>query len=152
MSNKDTIEVLNSLIEINNDRIAGYETALKETNEEDLKLLFFQFIQTSKLCNTELISEVLQLGGKPTEGTQTLGKLFRLWLNLKIAIRGRNRKSVLDFCEYGEDFAGEIYKKAIKNSNKDISTIQQLLLKSQYILIKTDYDTVKNLRDVLVIA
>ena len=30
-----TIEILNDLIQINNDRIAGYELALKELKEED---------------------------------------------------------------------------------------------------------------------
>jgi hypothetical protein len=32
--------VLNTLIIINNDRIEGYETAAKETEEQDLKVLF----------------------------------------------------------------------------------------------------------------
>jgi hypothetical protein len=32
--------VLNTLITINNDRIEGYETATKETEEQDLKTLF----------------------------------------------------------------------------------------------------------------
>ncbi len=44
------IEVLNSLITINNDRIEGYETASKETEEHDLKTLFAQFISTSRKC------------------------------------------------------------------------------------------------------
>ena len=40
-NNKETIEVLNDLIQINNDRIAGYEKAIKETKseDEDLKVL-----------------------------------------------------------------------------------------------------------------
>jgi len=32
---KETIEVLNDLIQINNDRIIGYEKAIKETKAED---------------------------------------------------------------------------------------------------------------------
>jgi len=34
--------VLNTLIENNNDRIEGYETASNETEEQDLKTLFAQ--------------------------------------------------------------------------------------------------------------
>ena len=41
-----TIETLNDLVQINNDRIAGYEKALKEIDEEnaDLKSLFLNCI------------------------------------------------------------------------------------------------------------
>ena len=35
MKEEKTIEVLNTLITINNDRIEGYETAAKETDEQD---------------------------------------------------------------------------------------------------------------------
>jgi len=43
---KETIEVLNDLIRINNDRIAGYEKAIRETKpeDEDLKILYATMI------------------------------------------------------------------------------------------------------------
>jgi hypothetical protein len=46
---KETIEVLNDLIQINNDRITGYEKAIKETKaeDEDLKILFATMIAES---------------------------------------------------------------------------------------------------------
>ena len=43
MDKEKTIELLNSLITINNDRIQGYETAAKETKDEELKTLFGRF-------------------------------------------------------------------------------------------------------------
>jgi hypothetical protein len=48
MAKEKTIEVLNTLITINNDRIEGYETAAKETEKQDLKVLFAQFSSTSQ--------------------------------------------------------------------------------------------------------
>lgn len=77
------IEVLNTLITINNDRIEGYETASKETEELDLKNLFAQFIATSKKCKQELVKEVNMLGGKEVEGTTTSGNFFRAWMDVK---------------------------------------------------------------------
>ena len=74
MDNNKTIEVLNTLITINNDRIEGYETAAKETEEQDLKTLFAQFSSTSQRCKLELNNEVNKLGGTPAEGTLTTGK------------------------------------------------------------------------------
>jgi uncharacterized protein (TIGR02284 family) len=76
MEKEKSIEVLNTLITINNDRIEGYETATKETEEQDLKTLFGQFISTSRKCKQELVSEVTRLGGEVAEGTMTSGKFF----------------------------------------------------------------------------
>jgi len=53
MDNEKTIDVLNTLIQINNDRIEGYETASKETEEHDLKTMFAQFTKTSEKNNTQ---------------------------------------------------------------------------------------------------
>ena len=86
MEKEKTIEVLNTLITINNDRIEGYETAAKETEEQELKTLFAQFIATSHKCKQELVTEVTKLGGKPEEGTMTSGKFFRVWMDVKAAI------------------------------------------------------------------
>ena len=55
MNKEKSIDVINSLIEINNDRIEGYETASKETQEADLKSVFSQFAKTSEKCKLELI-------------------------------------------------------------------------------------------------
>lgn len=47
MDNEKQIEVLNSLIIINNDRIEGYKTAGAEAKETDLKMLFSDLMETS---------------------------------------------------------------------------------------------------------
>lgn len=74
--NKDkTIDVLNKLIVINNDRIEGYETATEDTEQADLKVLFKKLQQTGQKCKTELVSEVNRLDGTPEEGTRLTGKV-----------------------------------------------------------------------------
>ncbi len=111
MEKEKSIEVLNKLIEINNDRIEGYETASKETNETDLKTLFSQLIQTSKKCRQELVDQVQKLGGKVNEGTRITGKFFRAWMDVKAALTNKDRKAILSSCEQGEDVAKDTYKK-----------------------------------------
>ena len=69
MENKEAIDALNTLVEINNDRIEGYETATKETNEPDLKVLFTKLADTSRDCRIELEREVEQLGATGGSGT-----------------------------------------------------------------------------------
>lgn len=152
MKKEKSIEVLNTLITINNDRIEGYETASKETDEQDLKTLFAKFISTSQKCKQELTIEVSKLGGEVTEGTMTTGKFFRVWMDVKAALTGNDRKAILDSCEYGEDVAVDTYKKALRNNLEDINVAQQTMLNAQHALIKADHDKVKTMRDALVEA
>lgn len=152
MENEKTIEVLNTLIVINNDRIEGYETALKETKELDLKSLFAQFASTSRKCKQELIMEVNKLGGKVAEGTMTSGKFFRVWMDVKAALTGQDRKAILNSCEFGEDAAKETYDKALENEFKNLSAEQQNMIIAQKSLIRADHTHIKILRDELIDA
>lgn len=147
MNNEKSIDILNSLIEINNDRIEGYETASKETEEGDLKSLFSKFMETSRKCKSELVNEVTRLGGKPEEGTRTSGKFFRAWMDVKAALTAKDRKAILGSCEFGEDAAVGTYANALKKSNGDLSTDQQTMINNQYTLIKSEHDKIKAMRD-----
>ncbi len=149
MQNEKTIEVLNTLITINNDRIEGYETAAKETEEQELKTLFAQFTATSLKCKAELKNEVSKLGGTATEGTKTTGKFFRVWMDVKAALTGKDRKAILNSCEYGEDVAKGTYEKALQNDAENLSTEQQTMIKSQHTLLVADHNKVKTMRDLV---
>ena len=152
MHNDNKIEVLNTLITINNDRIEGYETAAKETEELDLKTLFAQFTYTSQKCKQELSNEVTKLGGTPAEGTLTTGKFFRVWMDVKTALTGKDRKAILNSCEYGEDIAKETYKKVLENDLENLNAEQHSMIKAQHTLLVADHDKVKSLRNALVEA
>lgn len=147
MENEKSIKVLNNLIEINNDRIEGYETALNETNEADLRSLFNRYIASSRRFKTELIAEVTRLGGTPEEGTRASGKIYRAWMEVKAALTGKDRKTVLNSCEYGEDVAVDTYKDAMEDHFADLSDAQQKMVSSQYGQIKADHDAIRSLRD-----
>lgn len=149
MEIEKTIEAFNSLIVINNDRIEGYKTANEETKETDLKMLFSNLMQTSVECRKELVEEVTRLGGTPDEGTRTTGKFFRVWMDVKAALTGNDRKSILDSCEFGEDAALETYKKVLIQDHQDTNSKEQDMLNKHYALLKSDHDKVKELRDTI---
>ena len=149
MENEKTIAVLNTLITINNDRIEGYETAAKETEEQDLKTLFADFSSTSKTCKQELTNEITKLGGEAEEGTLNAGKLHRVWMDVKSAITGKDRKAILNSCEFGEDIAKDTYEKALENDKENLSAEQQTMIKAQHTLLKADHDKIKYMRDLL---
>lgn len=150
MNKDNSIDVLNTVIEINNDRIEGYERASSETDQADLKALFSELMHNSQKCKTELVNEVHRLGGTPIEGTTTSGKFYRIWMDIKAALTGRDRKAILNSCEYGEDVAVDTYDKAITNHSEDLTLEQQAMLRRQHALIKSDHDKIKSLRDMLV--
>jgi len=149
MHTEKTIEVLNSLLEINNDRIEGYNTAIQETKDADLKSFFNELKETSVSCNKDLLSEVNKFGGKPEEGTKTTGKLYRTWMDFKATLTGNDRKTILKSCEFGEEVAVNTYQKAIENDLKDITLDQQTLIKDQYVLIRADQTKVKAMVNLL---
>ncbi|MBC8004430.1 MAG: PA2169 family four-helix-bundle protein [Verrucomicrobia bacterium] len=151
MDNDKKIDVINDLIEINNDRIEGYEKASKETDEMDLRNLFASFIRTSQRCRQELVDEVRSLGGEPAEGTKISGKFYRAWMDVKAALTGRDRKTILDSCEYGEDVAVDTYDSALKELEEvggSMSSPMYALIARQRNLIKADHDQVRALRDI----
>jgi uncharacterized protein (TIGR02284 family) len=150
MEHEKTVDVLNTLIQINNDRIEGYETAAKETEEEDLKFFFGELLQTSIKCKHELSNEVLKLGGTPDDSTRTTGKFFRVWMDVKAALTGKDRKAILNSCEYGEDVAKDTYEKALNDNSEHLTTEQQVMIKTQHGLLKADHDKVKMMRENLV--
>jgi uncharacterized protein (TIGR02284 family) len=149
MENEKTIDLLNSLITIHNDRIEGYETALNETEEQDLKTLFASFIDNSQKCKQELAMELNRLGGEVAEGTLASGKFFRAWMDVKAALTGRDREAILDSCEYGEDHTLDAYDEALEDDVAYLSTNQQTMLAAQRSLLETDYDQLQVLRDAL---
>ncbi|MDB5225922.1 MAG: hypothetical protein JWN78_115 [Bacteroidota bacterium] len=149
-NNEKTVEVLNTLIEINNDRIQGYLTAAKETREMDLKDLFGHLAHDSQKCKQELADEVTKLHGTPTEGTKTTGKIYRAWMDVKAALTNNDRKAIIDCCEYGEDVAKETYENVLKDDGGTLTATQRQMVTEQYNLIRNGHDKIKALKDTLV--
>jgi uncharacterized protein (TIGR02284 family) len=139
--------VLNDLIRINNDRVAGYEKAIDETKDIDVDLrgLFHQFAEESKRYAAELRQLVLQQGENPAEDTTVSGKIYRVWMDVKAAITGKDRKTVLSNCEFGEDAAQKAYKLALEED--DLSPDVREVIVSQKSSLKQAHDLVKKYRD-----
>jgi len=140
--------ILNDLIRINHDRVVGYERAIEELKDEDadLKALFQRYVTESREYVQELTQEVTRLGGDPAEGTTNSGKVYRVWMDLKSAIAGKDRKTILDNCEFGEDAAQKAYDMAL-NSDAELEPSLRDLIVRQKATLKTGHDEVKRLRD-----
>ena len=147
-----SVEVLNDLIELNNDRIAGFEKALKEltTSETDmnLKSLFEKYSNQSRQNVQELTTAVARLGGNPETNTGITGDIHRAWMEVKSTFTGHDRESILSECERGEDAIKDAYRKAL-TENGGVSSDVSLILTRQAAEIKEAHDSIKALRDSL---
>jgi uncharacterized protein (TIGR02284 family) len=144
-----TIEILNDLILINNDRIAGYELALKEVEESegdaDLIPMFLRFIDDSRRYKVELGTEIAAFGKSMDTGTTVSGKLHRAWLAVREAFTGHDRHSILEECEFAEDAIKKAYEEALSNEIM-AAYIREMLMEQQTELLEA-HDEIKELRD-----
>ena len=147
--NERTIEVLNDLIRINNDRVEGYEKAIRETNENDVDLrnIFNRMADESRKYSGELTERVQRLGGEPAGGTTASGKIYRTWMDVKSTFSRSERKSVLEECEFGEDAAQKAYEKALDADN-DLPADVLALIREERANLRSAHDTIRNYRDV----
>jgi uncharacterized protein (TIGR02284 family) len=143
-----TIDVLNDLIEINNDRAAGFEKAANDLDDVniDLKTTFEQLAEQSRTNVTELAAAVGRNNGSPETGTSISGSLHRAWIDVKALFGGSDRKSILEECERGEDAIKNAYQTALRENDLE-PEVQQLLYRQQQ-GINASHDTIKRLRDI----
>ena len=143
-----SVEVLNDLIEINNDRIAGFDHASKDLGEgdADLKAIFEKFSSDSRKNVEELTSAVTQIGGDAEAGHSASGTIHRAWLDVKATFTGHDRKSVLAECERGEDAIKKAYKDAL-TPESGLSTDNERIIARQQEGIIAAHDQIKFLRD-----
>jgi len=143
-----SVEILNDLIEINNDRIAGFTHAAKDLgdNDSDLTSLFQSFKEESRQNVQELSTAINQIGGEADFDTSSSGALHRAWLDVKATFTGHDRKSVLAECERGEDAIKRAYESALAYDG-GLSPEQTPLVLRQQAGIIAAHDKIKALRD-----
>jgi uncharacterized protein (TIGR02284 family) len=143
-----SVEVLNDLIEINNDRIAGFEHASKDLGEgdADLKAIFEKFSSDSRKNVGELMAVVNRIGGEAETGTSGTGSIHRAWLDVKATFTGHDRKSILAECERGEDAIKKSYKDALTPENGLSMEVDRIVARQQEGIIAA-HDQIKFMRD-----
>lgn len=148
-TNEKLVEVLNDLIEINNDRVTGYEKAVEETKDldVDLQAIFHSMANDSRKYAAELTQEVNKLGGEAgTSETTNRGKIYRIWMDVKATFTGHSRQSVLESCEFGEDAAQNAYTEAL-STDAEMGTDVRQLITDQQATLKIAHNLIKKYRD-----
>ncbi|MBB5638127.1 uncharacterized protein (TIGR02284 family) [Pedobacter cryoconitis] len=147
-----SISILNDLTEINNDRVAGFEKAIADINDEniDLKAIFQQYSAQSRKFSQELTAIVAGYGEDVETGTSVSGTLHRAWIDVKSLFGGSDRVSILSEAERGEDAIKAAYKLALEDGNLSTDALETVSKQAQE--IKSAHDAIKALRDAAKIA
>ena len=116
ITNKEIVDDLNDLVKINNDRIQGYEKAIEDNEDAQLDDLFRHYVIQSQQFRSQLAEHIVRIDGlavSDATSTDVTSKLHRAWIDIKSAITGKDRETVLSSVEFGESAAVEAYRDAI---------------------------------------
>ena len=144
MDTKDTISVLNDLIETSKDGEKGFTKCANDLQTTGLKSVMVKRSQDCAAATAELQQLVLSLGGEPENDTSLGGDLHRRWVGLKELVTGQDDTAILNECERGEDVAKKSYSDAL---DKDLPPNIRAVVQKQYQGVLRNHDQVKVLRD-----
>lgn len=138
--------VLNDLIEINNDRVAGFEKAIADIKDEnvDLKAIFQRYAAQSRK-NSEELAALVGNADEVETGTSVGGNLHRAWIDVKSLFGGSDRASILSEAERGEDAIKKAYQDALSNEDLPADAVDVVATQAQD--IRAAHDEIKALRD-----
>jgi uncharacterized protein (TIGR02284 family) len=143
---ENTTGILNDLIEINNDRVAGFERAIADIKGEniDLKELFQGYAAKSRKNGQELAA-LVGSADDVANGNSISGTLHRAWIDVKSIFGGSDRAGILSEAERGEDAIQKAYQDALSSDELPAEAISTIT--NQANEIKTAHDQIKALRN-----
>lgn len=143
----NTTSIINNLIELNNDRVAGFEKVIADIDDQniDLKQLFQEFAQQSRKNGQELAA-IIGSADEIETGNSVSGTLHRVWIDVKSLFGGSDRASILSEAERGEDAIKKAYQEALASGEllPDVTST----VTSQAHEINAAHDKIKALRDI----
>ncbi|HEY5798656.1 MAG TPA: PA2169 family four-helix-bundle protein [Burkholderiaceae bacterium] len=144
MENDKVNSTLNELIETSLDGARGFKTCAEDIDDPQLKSFFTERASSCETAAKELQQVVSQHGGTPTATASVGGILHRRWIDIKSAITGKDKVSILEECERGEDVALNTYKKAL---DADLPSYARQIVERQLQGVQRNHDQVKQMRD-----
>jgi uncharacterized protein (TIGR02284 family) len=146
--NKESIDLLNDLIETSKDGQKGFETSAEDLKNPQLKSFFLARASDCASAVRELQAEVRALGGDPETSSSATATLHRAWVDLKSMVTGKSDEAILNEVERGEDVALKSYKKAMEKATEKAMPASVIgLIKNQLDGTQRNHDQVKALRD-----
>ena len=145
-THKDTVNVLQGILEKNYDAEKGYKKAMVDAKNPALKsFLQQQALQRSNFANI-IDKEIRDLGETPIESGSMTGTLHRAWIDIKSSVAGNDDEAVLEEVMRGETASVDEYQDVME---KNILAPQiNSMLHSQLSAIQGTLNRVKTLEDI----
>jgi uncharacterized protein (TIGR02284 family) len=129
MDKSDIIDNLNDLIQITEDSHDGYSRSAEDAKDPDIKALFTDLSAQRESMVRELQNLVRQQGGEPKDSGTILAGAHRFFVDLKSAVTGKDRDSIIKEVERGESEAIRRYENVLsKGLPADVSSVVSRLL------------------------
>ncbi len=143
----ETTSVVKDLIRLNNDRYNGFTKAAEDVDDSSLKDLFTRLGKQSNDFKNELLPFASGADLEDTTDTSVGSKLHRTWIDIKQAITGKDRHTILQSCEWGEDQILHTYKDTLSNDTAELPSDLLLVVQRQETELQQAHDMIKALRD-----
>ncbi|SNR83303.1 MULTISPECIES: PA2169 family four-helix-bundle protein [Hymenobacter] len=134
---------LQELLYFVNDRIEGYQRAVDESEDAELRGYYKQLVSQSQKFANDLNTALRQQGAEEQNATTLKGKLYRRWMDAKASLTGQDEKAILGANIYGEEWALKAYEDALSQGTLEGGV--RLAVERQYALSQKTYDKLKKL-------
>jgi uncharacterized protein (TIGR02284 family) len=141
----DQAATLDELLLFVNDRVEGYERAVAESEDAELRGYYKQLVSQSQQFATDLNTYLTREGGQREAGTTLKGKLYRRFMEAQAAVTGHSEKSLLAFNIHGETWALKAYEEALADDTLT-GDMRQAVERQQHLSQQT-YDRLKKLEE-----
>lgn len=141
---KQEIEQLQDLIQVNIDSCNLFEDAAEQIDNEQVATLF-RDIAHQRRANAAEIKQLVQGAGEtPEEHGSFGGQTREVWLKFRSALNGGDPYIVLVEAERSEDHVKDEYEEAIRKTGGSPAS---QVLHHHFARIKQQHDAVRDLRD-----
>jgi uncharacterized protein (TIGR02284 family) len=145
-TSENIVDTLQELTEFVNDRIEGYERAVKESTNPEFQAYYRKLASQSTDFSNELNTFIRSYGGDMERDTTLKGKFYRQWMDLKATFTGRDEEAIIGSNIYGEEWAIKAYRDALDNGNLPPEIRQ--VVERQYQASLETYNQLKNMKSV----
>lgn len=140
MENNKTLDTLNDLLQIINDRIEGFKNIDSKMIESysGLKEEYDHKIIESYNMRTELTTLIEKKGGDPNNTTTIEGGLHRAWLDFKNSLSFDQDEITIETVLSGENAAIKAFENALESG--DLCSESSKVVQDQLQELKSSYD------------
>jgi uncharacterized protein (TIGR02284 family) len=140
----ETLEKLQSLIQINLDSEKGLLEAAKRIQDEKITSVFLD-LSEDRAKNAKDLQMFVRWNDEVAQDEGSyIGTFHRVWLDLRSDMTGGSASSILSEAERGEDYIKKLYEEVLVET---AGSAMNDVLTRQYATVKAGHDRIRELRN-----